>query len=81
MQRIITFGASLKWLNFRHFSHSTPKMNLIIAISSHFTIAPASAKNQICSKWDTKGTFDPNLERKGRNASQKLAPLVNIRIF
>ena len=58
----ITFGASLKWLNFMYFSHLIPKMSLILAVSSHFTITPVLAKKQICSKWDTKSAFAPNLE-------------------
>jgi hypothetical protein len=39
-------------------------MSLILATSSHFTINPALAKKQICSKWDVKGAFAPNLEPK-----------------
>ena len=61
---LVTFGASLKWLNFKDFSHLTPKMSLILAVSSHFTLNPALAKKQICSKWDVKGAFAQNLEPK-----------------
>ena len=39
-------------------------MSLILATSSHFTIAPAFAKKQICSKWDVENVFAPNLDPK-----------------
>lgn len=64
LQTLKTFGASLKRLNFRSFYHLISKTNLILAISSHFTIASTLAKKQIFSKWGIRGAFAPNLEPK-----------------
>jgi hypothetical protein len=71
----ITFGASLKWLNFKYFSHLTPKISLVLAVSSHFTITPVLAKKQICSKWDIQGAFAPNLEPKWEKSLVKTSTI------
>jgi hypothetical protein len=51
------------------------KMSLILAISSHFTIAPVLAKRQICSKWDIKGAFALNLEPKWEKSFVKTSTI------
>ena len=72
---VVTIGASLKWLNFMYFYHSIQKMSLILAISSHFTLAPVLAKKQICSKWDIKGIFAQNLEPKWEKSLVKTSTI------
>jgi hypothetical protein len=58
-----------------YFSHLTPKTSLILAVSSHFTITPVLAKKQICSKWDIKGAFAPNLEPKWEKSLVKTSTI------
>jgi len=71
------FGASLKWLNFRYFSHLTPKMSLILAVSSHFTITPVLARNKFAQKWNIKGAVAPIWKPKWEKSLVEIAPLVS----
>jgi hypothetical protein len=52
-----------------------PKISLVLAILSHFTIAPALAKKPICSKWDIKSAFAPNLEPKWEKSLVKTSTI------
>ncbi len=75
---LLTIGASSKWVDFKHFSHLTLKMGLILAVLPHFTIAPALAKKQIHSNWAAENAFPQNLAFKWEKSLKKLAPKVTM---